>query len=385
MKHSVISLYVGAMLVIAFLLVPSVAPAAEFRTGSQTSLASSETLNEDVYMTGGNVTSAGIVQGDLIATGGSVLVRGPVFGDLLAGGGNVTILGEVGDDLRAGGGNVVVSGAVDGDAIIGGGQVNLAGGKISGDAVIGAGVLRIESAITGDARIGGGEIYINAPIGGNVQIQADKVTLGPNARIQGNLSYKAKKEAIFEEGAVVRGDVNFTELAQRSVPTKLVPGILAGIFSLWLIGKFLVALAGALLIGLIFKKYSRELVRIATAEPLLEFGRGVIFAIVVPVFSIVLLVTIIGIPLGIMGFLVYGATMIFISLAAPIVIGSVTHKWFKKAAGYEVNWKIILLGVCVYSLLGIIPLVGWIARCIATTITLGAALKIKWGLIKDWQ
>ncbi|MFZ2886622.1 MAG: hypothetical protein WA021_02255 [Minisyncoccia bacterium] len=381
MKNSLCAGF-GALLLI---IIPFVAFTAEFRTGDQPSLSQGQTVQDDLYMAGGNVMSAGTVRGDLIVGGGTVLVNGPVTGDLLIGGGNVTIAGEVTDDLRAGGGNILVQSVVRGDVILGGGQINLTGTRIGGDVAIGGGSVRIESAVGGDVKIGGGDIYINAPIAGNVEINAEKVTLGPRANIAGDFTYKATEAVIMEDGAVVRGETSFEERAGREEVKKGAIAALAAFASLWMLAKFLMSLVGAFALAFFFKRYTQEMIATAATQPVAEFVRGLVVVIVLPIVSVILLISIIGIPLGVVGLLTTIILSIFGSFAAPILLGSLIHKSIKKPAGYVVNWKTVLLGVVVYFILALIPIVGWLAKCVILLMALGAALNIKWSVAKQWR
>ena len=374
---------IGMIIVLlALLFIPLIIFAAEFRTGDQPSLSAGETLANDLYMVGGNVTASGSVRGDLIAAGGSLIVSGPVSADLIAAGGNVTILGDVGDDVRALGGNVVVQGKVTDDVIIGAGQVNLGGSGIGGDVAIGGGMVRIDTPVKGSVRIGGGEVYINAAIGGDVNVEADKVTLGPKTVIGGDFTYSAAKTATLEEGAIVRGETTFTE--RKSVGGISKAGV-AGLLSLWFISKFFMTLAGALGVVLIFRRYAETLVKTAAAKPLLETGRGLIFFVVTPVTSIILLVTLIGVPLGLLGLIAFAGALVFVSITAPIVVGSVVHRFLFKPVDYQISWKTVLLGVILYSLFALIPFIGWIIKFGVVLLTLGATVNVKWGLLKEWR
>ncbi len=372
----------GLLSVGLLLLIPLTTSAAEFRTGDQPSLASGQTVSNDLYMAGGSVSSAGSVQGDLTVAGGTILVNGPVSADVLAAGGTITILGDVAGDVRVAGGNITIQSSVLGDVIAGGGQVTLSGSKIGGDVAVGGGQISIDAPVTGTVHIGGGNVRINAPIGGNVFIKAQKLTLGPKALLNGTLTYSAAEMATMENGAVVKGATKFTKTADIRGASK---AGLAAFFSLWLLARLLMSLVGALVIGLLMHRFSRELVATAAMQPLLEIGRGAVVMIVLPVASILLLFTIIGIPFGFLGLFAFAALMIFTSLVAPIVTGSIVHKWIWKPAGYIVDWKTILLGVAIYFVLGFIPFVGWIVRCGIMLLALGAVINIKWSIVKEWK
>jgi cytoskeletal protein CcmA (bactofilin family) len=365
---------------LALFIVPVVSLGATFRTGDQPSFPAGETINDDLYIMGGGVTSAGMVQGDLTAMGGNVLVSGPVTADLLASGGSVIVTSTITGDVRAGGGNIVIQGSVLGDVLLGGGQITLSGPEIGGDVAIGGGTISIEAPVRGDIRIGGGMVFINSAVTGNVRIDADEVKLGPKANIAGDFTYSAKEAATMEGGAVVAGKTTFNERERAAAKAGI-----AAFFTVWLLMKVLMALVGAFAIGLLLHRFSRELVATAAPQPWYEIGRGALIFIVLPIASIILLCTVIGIPLGALGLLAFAALMIFAHLAAPIVAGSIAHKLIWKPAGYVVDWRTILLGVAIIFVLSLIPFVGDLVKFGIVLLTLGAAMNIKWSAIKEWR
>ncbi len=369
--------YVAILVLFA---VPFLAWAAEFRAGEQPSVGSNEKISNDLYMGGGSVVSAGSVLGDLITAGGNVVISGDVGADLLVGGGNVTILSNVGDDLRAGGGTVVLSGKVGGDLLLGGGQVTVSGAGVGGDAVIGAGVLRLDAPVAGDLTIGGGNVYLNSTVGGNVKIEADKVTLGSKAVISGNLTYKAKTELVKEEGAIVKGKVDFEQRVTKNISAKSLKVIFSGIFAV----KMFALLVCALILGRLFRRWSRELVNTATERPWFEVARGVLVFVAAPAISMLFFVTVVGFPFGIAGLLGFGILMLFAWIATPIVLGSVVYRYFSKRE-IEISWKTTLLGVVLYAVLWLIPFVGWLAQALLMFLTLGSLVALKLKIAKEWR
>lgn len=372
---------IGVSAVISLLVLPLLAGAAEIRFGEQPSLAGNERLNGDFYIAGGNVSSAGPVAGDLAAVGGNVMVTSAVTQDVFAGGGSVTVLGTVGDDLRVGGGNVTVGSQVRGDLIAGGGQVQVSGSGVSGDVLWGGGVLRLEAPVAGNLKLAGGEVYINSTVGGGVEFIGDKITLGRSAVIEGDLTYTSANEVVMEEGAAVRGETQFTRREQQGD----MKGGLAAFASLAFFAGFFMRLACALLLALVFHRYARTLVESVADRPLLELGRGFAAFAITPVASVVLLATVLGVPLGILGLILFAMMLIFASLLAPVLLGSVLHKLVMKPSGYEVTWLTVLVGVIAYAVLGWIPFVGWIGKFILVLMTLGAIVKVKWEAGKSWR
>lgn len=366
----------------ALVLVPAVGFAAELRGGNEATVGKLEVINNDLYMAGGSVTSSGTIQGGLTAAGGTILVTGGVSNDVNAVGGTLTLLGNVGGSVRAAGGNVTFGGAVQNDIVAAGGMVQITGGQVGRDVVVTGGTLRIDSPVTGNIRFMGGQLYIDAPVGGNVQADAGKVTLGSAAIISGNLNYKATQRAVMESGARVSGAVTYTPKAYSGNALK---SALLAFFTLFALAKFLMLLAGALIFGLYFRRFTTLVMKQAFAEPLAEIGRGLVVLIVLPVVSVLLLITVVGVPLGALGLLGYAGMLIVSGLVAPILLGTQLDKGFKRRSQRELSWKTITLGAVVYFFLLFIPFLGWAVQCGFFLLALGAVTKIKWSELLEWR
>jgi cytoskeletal protein CcmA (bactofilin family) len=152
-----------AALIITASFIPFVSLAAEFRTGDSPMYEKSETVNDDLYLLGGSVTSSGDLRGDLITFGGNILINGTVLGDIAAGGGNISILSQIHDDVRVAGGTVIIQGGVTGDILAAGGQITISSPKVGGDVTAAGGVVRLDAPdIAGDVRLAGGDVRINS-------------------------------------------------------------------------------------------------------------------------------------------------------------------------------------------------------------------------------
>lgn len=382
MRTSLRTFAASAALLASLALVPTVGFAAELRGGNQTTVGKSEIINNDLYIAGSSVTSAGTIQGTLTTAGGTVLVTGSVSGDVNAAGGTLTLLGNVGGSLRVAGGNVTIGGPVQNDIVAAGGQIQITGGQVGRDVVVTGGTLRIDSPVMGNVRFMGGDLYINAPVAGNIEADAGKVTLGGAAVISGNLNYKAPQRVVMETGARVNGTVTYTPKASQGDFSK---GALVGFVTFWIIAKLLMLLAGALIFGLILRRFTTEVVKKAFAEPLTEMGRGLVVLIVLPIVSVLLCITVIGIPFGVLGLLGFVGGIIVSSIAAPILLGSLLYKWMKKSASYEVTWSSIALGVAAYFVCGLIPVIGWFVAFGFWLAAMGAIAKIKMGEMQAWR
>jgi hypothetical protein len=121
------------LLVVLLLLVLPAAVAAtpqeKFRSGNEVVIPADETVPHDLYVSGGTLRVDGRIDGDLIMAGGQVDLTGTVTGDVRVAGGTITVRGPVGEDLLVGGGRLLVasSGQVGEDLIFSTGQTMLEG------------------------------------------------------------------------------------------------------------------------------------------------------------------------------------------------------------------------------------------------------------------
>lgn len=379
--NSMTNVRIGAVCAAAILsAAPFLALAADVRTGQQLSIGSGETITQNLYMAAGNIRSGAAVTGDEVLAGGSLIMNGPVSGDFLAAGGNISILGDVGNNIRVLGGNILINGKVGGDILALGGQTNVAGAGVGGDIIWAGGSLNVEAPVNGNLHLSGGDVVINAPVTGNVTFTGGTLSLGEKAAIGGDLSYRAQKEAAMAQGAKVNGKITYEPIQKEPNARAF-----ATFLSLALLGKFLATFVCALVLGLIFKRYALTVVENAVAAPLREIGRGFATLVLLPVASVLLLVTIVGFPLGLLGILTFIALLILSSILASIVLGSLVDRAIFKRDAYQVTWITILLGVILYMLVGAIPFIGGIFKFFVLLLALGASVRIKWEAMKEWR
>src|SRR3954454_9859371 len=107
MRRAVLSLLAALL---AVLLAPGPALAAEVRGGDVVVVGPGETIDDDLYAAGQSITIRGQVHGSVFAAGSSVTVAGVVPGDLFAAASTVDVPGTVAGSVHAAGGNVALGG-----------------------------------------------------------------------------------------------------------------------------------------------------------------------------------------------------------------------------------------------------------------------------------
>lgn len=371
---------IGLISAVTLLLAP-LANASVFSAGPEFRLKAGEISQNNLYAVGGNILSEGDVFGDLLSAGGNIIVSGRISKDLTAAGGNLNISGTIGEDLRIAGGSLVISGLVNGDLVAGGGSVNLTSkSNIKGDVRIGGGQIIVDGKLDGPATLAGGEIEINGQIGGNINIETQKLKIGKDAVINGNLTYRSPSPATIAEGAKINGAVVYDKTSPvfgKFDKKTGIAALLAFIGAVWFTRLLAVTLS-ALVFFLLFKKTSEKTVK----NIINRFGKNILLGfavlILVPIAFIAFLITVLGVPLGILLMLGYAITVILSGVFSGMALGPLIYKLFgKKDAVLTLGSAIT--GVIVMNFIRLIPFIGWLFYFVFFLAAMGAI----WNMIYE--
>jgi hypothetical protein len=355
-------------------------------------------IKDDVYLAGGKVIVEEEISGDAVVAGGSLLINGAVGQDLIIAGGSVMLNGSVGDDVRAAGGEITISGNIADDLIIAGGSITIDQGvTVGGDLLVAGGQVILSGVVKGDAKVVGGEVIFNGTVHGNIDFRTGKlnlngtvdgntifstseVSLGPDAKFEGDIEYWREDGEIDFGHSLLSGTSTFNpELQFKGDFSKNAPiGFLIGwsIFSL---------LSGALMI--IVVAFLTKTVFYRAVERLQEsfwknVGLGFFYFMVTPIVALVFFLTIIGIPLGLFIFFLY----LFSAFIAKVLTAMVLAKWIEikrkvrwgKIASFFASFGLFII----LKLLMFIPIVGWIAVAIFVCAAFGAIMVTEWKLFR---
>jgi len=364
---------------LAFLVLPVLAFGATVRTGEEVDIRQGETITDNLYAAGGNVSIDTSIFGDLLVAGGKVVISENVSEDLTVAGGDVTVLGDVAGDLRIAGGDVTVSGKVGGDVVMAGGVLQiLSGSTVGKDVLMYGGDLSLKGTVNGDVEMHGGLADIDAIVEGNVLANAaEKITLGAGTVIKGNLLYKGLDEDVLEteEGFQVLGTTTFEEsnVASRNIDGFKIAGVLIGTFILF---KILLLLVTALVFVFLFRNISQRMVDNALTGTWKKLGLGFVGLVVTPVAIVLLFLSMLGGILAVFTILSYIALLMLSCVFSGILFGAWAHKKLSKQDSAVVNLKNTAFGVIVLSLIALIPVVGSLISLFLVLVMFGTILTI---------
>lgn len=346
--------------------------------------ASSPSGGRNVYLAGSMVRPAGPVAGDFVAFGGRVVVDQPVAGDALLGGGSVDVRAPIGDDLRAGGGDVHVDTTVGGELYAAGGNVTLGkSAQVGQGAALAGGLVTIDGKVSGPLRVTAQRVVLNGEVSGDARLIAETVELGPVARIGGALNHSSK-ELKRAEGATVGGAVTHEEPApapsERAVERHW-EGQWRGSGPAWagMVMGYLGLLAAAAVFVLLFPRFTAEAPELIRTLPWLALAVGFGVLVGVPVLGVLLLITLLGIPLGIATFALYPLLLLMGYLSGVLFVAQrIRLALHKQDAGvFRTSIGYVALALLALMLLGRLPVVGSLTVFITTVAGIGACV-LEW-------
>jgi cytoskeletal protein CcmA (bactofilin family) len=368
-KHVFRGLAVLFLVVLATVWLAVPAAAAEFRGLESVTIESGEVVDDDLYVAGNTITIDGTINGDLWVAGGTLTINGRVNGDVVATVATLNIDGEVARSVRVAAGEVNIDGYIYGDLLFGGGDLNISGtATIGGDLLFAGGDVSVNGVIGGYIRGYGGEVTLADGVGSYVDIGVEKLTVAASAVIQGDLTYTSQDEAVIHSNAYIGGTV--TRNLPREWPFKW--GVLSNVLANLL--AFLMILLIGIILVLVMPRRMALMSDTIKAKPWWSLGWGAVILFATPVAALVVLITIIGIPLALIGLALWGIAIYLSQIPAALFIGRWLLGYFNKTDSRGVMVGALALGLAILCLLRMIPYLGFFIGLAAALFGLGAAL-----------
>lgn len=343
------------------------------RKAKRVVLAANEVHEGWYFAAGDEVVIEGTINGDAYVAGGIVEVEGTINGDLLVAGGMVTVGGTVSDDIRAAGGTVRFNGKVGKNISVAGGTVLVAkSGNIGGNLLAACGNLEVTGTIEHEAKVASGDAGISGTIKGNVDFAGDYLSVPQGANIGGNVNARVReKENVTIADGSVHGkvDVSLEELRHA---TRIL-GYSAWHFWLkfvWACSVVLVGLIAVFLFPTQIKKIGSTITQRLGETSIW----GILGIIVIPIVSVVLCVTIIGIPVGVLALTIFLWMLYFSQLSLGVVLADRLFVLEGKT-----RWNLfgaIAAGVVIMQALTFIPYLRFLVNIATVILGMGAILLV---------
>jgi cytoskeletal protein CcmA (bactofilin family) len=360
------------------LLLPLTAAAYNVKTGDSVYLAKNQTIDGNLYAASANITIDGQVKGDVICAAQSININGQVAGDVICAGQSININGQIGGSLRLAGNAINLNGQVAHNGLILGATITTsADSSLGWDLLALGGLLESRGSIGRNLSASLGKATLAGPIGENVNLNfsqrkktnATPLTIAGTAKINGDVKYTAAKDALVENGAVIKGEI--THNLPKTAVKKFVffgPG--------WWWGN-LIAIFSALVVGLVLVSLWRQPL-VKTTDLMLDkvsvsLGWGVLVLLLTLPLAVILLITIIGIPLSLILTTLWLIALYISKILVGVLVGRnlLSNLWPAQKDSLILG---MIVGIIVMYLIFALPFIGWLASLLAVLWGLGGII-----------
>lgn len=354
------------LLVLVFLMSPAFIQAETvLRTGSDISVEADQIVKGDYYVSVGPVgktVMSGKVVGDMYAAGASVIVNGEIGSDLAVFAGSSQIHASVTDDVRIVAGEVTIAEDVGGDVFVIASSLSiLSTAHIAGDVFFFGGTLSLEGDVDGSLFGKAQSVNIDSRVGKDIDMTASaSMVLGDSAVVDGSVRYTSFATLTRGQGAIISGSVQKTEYAsvtsREQARSALIP--------------IFITLFATLSLYLLAKK-KLELIVVSVENSFARnflIGGGVL--LLGPIAAILLMVTVLGLFVGMMTFAVVMLLYVLGIALSSVVFGAFVAKIFTKKL--KVSLLSILVGTIALQALLLIPVAGPLTLFVVFAVTVGA-------------
>lgn len=265
----------------------------------------------------------------------------------------------------------------DNSPVVFGGDYVLPQGAVVEDLVVFGGNAKLEpgSTVTGDVVVFGGNLDASGTVRGNLATFGGSLRLGDTAVVEGNLNSLGGSTNISPQ-ATIRGQrVTGVGNLPLRIPSRIyTPGYWVdfgpGYNVLGAVVGALILAALAMLLTLLLPRPTERVAQTIGAQPVVSGGIGLLTLIIAPALLVVLMITIILIPVGVLGVLVFALAILYGWIAIGLEVGK------RIAALFKVNWPLPVsagVGTLIFSLVTnlIFALTGmwfWALCCVGVPI-----------------
>ena len=363
-------------LLVAAVALPKPGHAIEVRRGEGVvTVAAGETIDDSLIAAGQTVAIDGTVNGDLLAFGRTVTIRGNVTGNVITGAESVTIEGTVGGDIVGAGRGVTLRGTHVGRNFFGFGRdLDIdASADVAGNALTFGETAHIDGRVGMDLKSFGANVLVSGNVQRDFEAYAGEVSVLPSGRIGRDVTahVDADDKLQIAQGATIGGATNRQIVAREQRRNRY---LTSGFYVRQVVRVGAAFLTGLLLLWAFPVLRTLSLPTVGAA--LRTGGIGLVAAVVMPIAAILACFTIVGIPIGILTFMVGAIGLYFGKTVIAQMIG---RALFQSPAGPPHYAATLIAGLAIVVIAINLPLVGAIVNFVLTLLGFGMIVTLLLG------
>lgn len=354
--------------------------------------------DDDIFIGGNYIRFQSQVTGDLIGGSQEMVFSGTCDGNINWCARWITINGPVKQSVRGFAQTIDINASI-GRNLIAMGQTITIGPATSivYDASLYGAEVVFEGSTGRDLIIGAENVTIAGTIGGNLEVEARQLEIKPTTIIEGDLFYKSPEKIKIEDSVIIRGETHWTETKEEAKKEKynafapikfmiimylvlnvcfslivflvtLIPGNIAMIPLI-----FLALIVSGIVIVSLNRKMALKAINVIENRFLVSLGLGVLLTLLFPIAALLAILTVIGIPLGLIIIFAFGIFGFAGAIYSAQFVGSYIGRLLN-IGKQSPSVLCLIIGIIVLAGLTLIPYIGWIVVILTMTVGLGAAV-----------
>lgn len=309
-----------------------------------------EMIYDDVYKMENQVTISEVIDGNVYVMARDAKVENAViYGNLFVMAEEIEIVdSEIAGSVFAFGEKLNFSGMTN-DLYACGSKVDITAG----------------SYVWRNAKLAGETIHIDGNVGRNLDVGVNQFVVGDNAKIEGILHYFSSKEGTISEKAQIQ-DVQFIQDEEEENGTSNGVNYVFEIANV----AFQTLIIALIIVFLVSKFKTLKRTNNIAMDFLKNTGKGALMLIFLPILSVVLMLSVIGVGFGLIVLVLY---IIGLCVAIPIASVEIAHRILAKKEEVKKGLWIglsIVVSLLIWAM-KFVPVIGGIIRFILVLIGLG--------------
>jgi len=375
--------FLGVLLVLTISFFSSATTVlAESRSGDRVVVDTDEVINEDLFIGGKKVEILGEVNGDVYIGAENVEIQGLINGDIFVAAETITITGTLNDDIRAFGQSLTLVGATlnDGVTFFGDQLTHDSDTTVSGTVLFLGDTLLMNGLINGDIRGAGDTFTIKGEVTDSLYIASRVLNIEEGGVVNGDIRFASRNNVVVSPGAVVNG-----EIRRENISTSEWRGGWSWAEPVFAFVSFFGALVTGIVLLLIFHRPVVGVSERIRERPLLSLGVGSLVMLASLPFFLLLFLTIVGIPLALLGLTLFIIGLCLSKTFVALALGRFFLRTLSPRATKNPSaYLSFFVGLISLYLLYQLPILGSLVKLIVALLGLGALLYGLQRIRLDW-
>ncbi len=395
MKNGRIGLMMIAAAIIAF---ASPADATIFIKGHNKVFPRDSVFTDDIYIGLNKSRFESTVEGDLVGASQELVFSGTTRGNLIWGSRAINVNGPVGGTFVACAQDIEINAPVMRNFIAFASSIVTGPScDIARDVTVFCNELNFEGKCGGDLRAYCESAIISGTINGDLRIKADDLTFGPNAVVEGDIYFEGPALDKIPEGAKIQGEIHWKEPGpEKRKPSykaflPVIVSVAVYIVFNWIftLSTFLLAIlmnnvviipliliamiVSGIVVIAVAKKAAAKAVGALERQTLTALGLGFVLVLLFPPVTGLAMLTVFGIPLGLLILFGYGIALFAGSVYTCLYAGRLFCKLLRMERK-EPSYLCYTIGVVIIGGLALVPIVRWIVIAVVMMMGIGSVV-----------